>query len=182
MAGMPATRYFSLTDCCRSINAGRLLARDHPCSGTMSLNRERTIPSPQVTAHYYFNLDAPSYSARPRRVPMIAIMWQFDVRHGHESEFEQLYGVEGEWTAMNRLSRSYLGTSFLHDQNRSSRYIIIEYWSEMLVYEQHRTFRSDTVASLEQRSRALVDVVEPMGVFSALDVPDRFGPAWSQRK
>jgi len=38
------------------------------------------------------------------------------------------------------------------------------------------------VASLEQRSRALVDVVEPMGVFSALDVPDRFGPAWSQRK
>jgi len=113
---------------------------------------------------------------------MIAIMWQFDVRHGHESEFEQLYGVEGEWTAMNRLSRSYLGTSFLHDQNRSSRYIIIEYWSEMLVYEQHRTFRSDTVASLEQRSRALVDVVEPMGVFSALDVPDRFGPAWSQRK
>jgi len=64
---------------------------------------------------------------------MIAIMWQFDVRHGHESEFEQLYGVEGEWTAMNRLSRSYLGTSFLHDQNRSSRYIIIEYWSEMLV-------------------------------------------------
>ena len=113
---------------------------------------------------------------------MIAIMWQFDVRHGHESEFEQLYGVEGEWTAMNRLSRSYLGTSFLHDQNRSSRYIIIEYWSEMLVYEQHRAFRSDAVASLEQRSRALVDVVEPMGVFSALDVPDRFGPAWSQRK
>ena len=35
----------------------------------------------------------------------------------------------------NRLSRSYLGCSFLHDQSRSSRYILIEYWSEMLVYE-----------------------------------------------
>lgn len=113
---------------------------------------------------------------------MIAIMWQFEVKHGHESEFEQLYGVEGEWTAMNRHSRSYLGTSFLHDQNRSSRYIVIEYWSEMLVYEQHRAFRSDAVVSLEQRSRALVESVEPLGVFSALDVPDRFGPAWSQRK
>ena len=113
---------------------------------------------------------------------MIAIMWQFDVKHGHESEFEQLYGVEGEWTAMNRLSRSYLGTSFLHDQNRSSRYIIIEYWSEMLVYEQHREFRAEAVAAFEQRSRALVESVEPLGVFSALDVPDRFGPTWSQRK
>jgi len=113
---------------------------------------------------------------------MIAIMWQFDVKHGREDEFEQLYGVEGEWTAMNRHSRSYLGSSFLRDQNRSSRYIVVEYWSEMLVYEQHRAFRSDAIASLEQRSRELVEAVEPLGIFSALDVPDRFGPAWSQRK
>jgi hypothetical protein len=113
---------------------------------------------------------------------MIALIWQFDVKHGREIEFEQLYGVDGEWTAMNRLARSYLGSSFLHDQNRSSRYIVIEYWSEMLVYEQHRSFRSDAIASLEQRSRALVDSVEPLGVFSALNVPDRFGPTWSQRK
>ena len=113
---------------------------------------------------------------------MIAIMWQFDVKHGREDEFEQLYGVEGEWTAMNRHSRSYLGSSFLRDQNRSSRYIVVEYWSEMLVYEQHRAFRSDAIASLEQRSGELVEAVEPLGIFSALDVPDRFGPAWSQRK
>ena len=113
---------------------------------------------------------------------MIAIMWQFDVKQGSETEFKQIYGVEGEWTAMNRHSRSYLGSSFLHDQNRSSRYIVIEYWSEMLVYEQHRAFRSDAVTSLEQRSQALVESVEPLGVFTALDVPDRFGPTWSQRK
>jgi hypothetical protein len=31
-------------------------------------------------------------------------------------------------------------------------------------------------------SPALVDSVEPLGVFTALDVPDRFGPTWSQRK
>jgi hypothetical protein len=112
---------------------------------------------------------------------MIAIMWQFDVKSGRETEFEQLYGADGEWTAMNRHTRSYLGTSFLHDQNRSSRYIVIEYWSEMIVHEQHRTFRTDTIASLEERSTALVDSVEPLGIFTALDVPDRSGPTWSQR-
>ena len=112
---------------------------------------------------------------------MIAIMWQFDVKSGQETEFELLYGVDGEWAAMNRQTRSYLGSSFLRDQNRPSRYIVIEYWSEMLVYEQHRAYRSDTMASLEGRSTALVESVQPLGIFTALDVPDRTGPTWSQR-
>ena len=113
---------------------------------------------------------------------MIAIMWQFDVRNGQEDEFERLYGIEGEWTALNRQTRSYLGSSFLRDQNRSARYIVIEYWSEMLVYEQHRAYRSDAIASFERRRTMLVETVEPLGIFTALDVPDRTGPAWSQRQ
>src|SRR3989442_16043131 len=113
---------------------------------------------------------------------MIAIMWQFDVQNGREREFEELYGVEGEWTAMNRHTRSYLGSSFLRDQNRSSRYIVIEYWSEMIVYEQHRTYRSAAMASFEARRTTVVESVEPLGIFTALNVPDRTGPTWSHRR
>ncbi len=112
---------------------------------------------------------------------MIAIMWQFDVKRGRETEFEHLYGVDGEWTLMNRHTRSYLGTSFLRDQSQSTRYMVIEYWSEMLVHEQHKSFRSEAIASFEERRAALVESVEPLGVFTALDVPDRFGPTWSRR-
>ena len=112
---------------------------------------------------------------------MIAVMWQFDVKKGREEEFEKLYGADGDWTALNRQTRSYLGSSFLHDQNRSSRYLLIEYWSEMIVYEQHRAYRSDVVASLEERRTALIEAVEPVGIFTALNVPDRWGPTWSQR-
>jgi hypothetical protein len=113
---------------------------------------------------------------------MIAIMWQFDVRAGSEDEFEQLYGADGAWTAMNRHTRSYLGSSFLHDQNRASRYIVIEYWSEMIVSEPNRGTRAAAIAAVEARRTALIDSVEPLGVFTALDVPDRTGPTWSQRK
>jgi hypothetical protein len=112
---------------------------------------------------------------------MIAIMWQFEVKAGKEKEFEALYGAHGDWTTLNRPTRSYLGTSFLRDQARLSRYMVIEYWSEMLVYEQHRAYRSDMIESIEQRRAELIDSVEPLGVFTALDVPDRWGPAWSQR-
>ena len=113
---------------------------------------------------------------------MIAIMWQFDVREGREQEFERLYGVDGEWTALNRQTRSYLGSSFLRDQNQSSRYLLIEYWSEMLVYEQHRSSRSEMIDRIEARRAELLDRVEALGIYSALDVPDRWGPAWSQRR
>ena len=113
---------------------------------------------------------------------MIAIMWQFDVRAGREPEFEDFYGAGGPWTAMNRHTRSYIGTSFLRDQNHASRYIVIEYWSEVVVYEQHRSYRSDAITSLEKSRAVLIESVEPLGVFTALDVPDRFGPAWSQRR
>ena len=58
---------------------------------------------------------------------MIAIVWQFNVKNGREAEFEQLYGADGEWTTMNRLTRSYLGSSFLRDQSQASRYLVIEY-------------------------------------------------------
>lgn len=109
-------------------------------------------------------------------------MWQFDVIKGRESEFEEFYGAEGEWTAVNRLTRSYLGTSFLRDQNLPSRYIVIEYWSEMLVHEQHKAYRSDAIKTLEEHRATLVESVEPLGIFTALDVPERTGPTWSQRK
>ncbi len=113
---------------------------------------------------------------------MIAVMWQFDVKKGREKEFETLYGAAGDWTALNRRTRSYLGSSFLHDQNRSSRYVLIEYWSEMLVYEQHRTSRSALLDAIETRRAELVDAIEPLGIYAALDVPDRWGPTWSQRR
>jgi quinol monooxygenase YgiN len=112
---------------------------------------------------------------------MIAVIWQFDVKPGREEEFEKLYGAEGEWTALNRRTRSYLGSSFLRDQNRTTRYQLIEYWSEMLVYEQHRTSRSAVIDGIEARRAELVDAMEPLGIYTALDVPDRWGPTWSQR-
>jgi len=119
--------------------------------------------------------------AERRREGMIAIVWQFDVKPGSEDQFEAFYGVDGEWTAVNRHSRSYLGSSFLRDQNRTSRYLVIEYWSEMVVYEQHKAYRGNDREALDERRAALVTSVEPLGVFTALDVPDRAGPAWSWR-
>ncbi len=113
---------------------------------------------------------------------MIAVVWQFDVKDGKQEEFQRFYGADGEWSALGRRSRSFLGSSFLHDQVQPTRYLLIEYWSEMVVYERHLQDFTDEVASLEKRRDALLDGSHALGVFTALDVPDRFGSTWSRRK
>jgi quinol monooxygenase YgiN len=112
---------------------------------------------------------------------VIALVWQFDVKPGRNEEFESFYGADGPWTDLSRRGRSYLGSSFLRDLAMSNRYLVIEYWSEMVVYERHHADFQDEVDSLERQRAELVEASQPLGLFNALDVPERAGPTWSQR-
>lgn len=112
---------------------------------------------------------------------MIAVVWQFQVKSGKQQEFERFYGADGEWSKLARRSRSFLGSSFLRDQAHDTSYLLVEYWSEMVVYERHRHSVGNDLRAIEDRRDSLLDTVVPMGVFSALDVPERKGPTWSRR-
>lgn len=112
---------------------------------------------------------------------MVAVVWQFETRSDASDEFERFYGADGEWTKLSRRSRSFLGSSFLKDLGAPNRYLLIEYWSEMLVYERHLADFGDETKELETERDRFVARMEPLGVFTALDVPDRVGPTWSRR-
>ncbi len=112
---------------------------------------------------------------------MVAVVWQFDIHSGKGEEFERFYGADGDWTKLSRRSRSFLGASFLRDIAHEDRYLLVEYWSEMLVYERHVTAFKDAMKDLERQRERYVRRVEPLGVFTALDVPARVGPTWSRR-
>ena len=112
---------------------------------------------------------------------MVAVVWQFEILPDQGDAFERFYGADGEWTTVSRRSRSFLGSSFLKDLARPERYLLVEYWSEMLVYERHRVDFGDDVRELEQQREKFVVKMEALGVFSALDTPDRVGPTWSRR-
>lgn len=112
---------------------------------------------------------------------MVAVVWQLDIHPGTGKAFERFYGADGEWTALSRRSRSFLGSSFLRDIVSDNRYLLIEYWSEMVIYERHLADFDRELKSLEQRREQFVARAEPLGVFTALDTPDRVGPTWSRR-
>ena len=112
---------------------------------------------------------------------MIAVVWQFEVIPDRSEDFERFYGADGEWTKLSLRSRSFLGSSFLKDLASPSRYTLVEYWSEMLVYEKHLADFDDEVKRLEEQRQKTLVRVEPLGVFTALDTPARVGPTWSRR-
>jgi quinol monooxygenase YgiN len=112
---------------------------------------------------------------------VVAVVWQFTVCRGKSSEFEQFYGADGDWTRLSRRSRSFLGSSFLKDLGAEERYLLVEYWSEMVVYEKHRQAFDAEMHRLEVVRNRFVERADALGVFTALDVPDRAGPTWSQR-
>ena len=112
---------------------------------------------------------------------MVAVVWQIDVRPSLTEDFERFYGADGPWTKLSRKSRSFLGSSFLKDIARPERYVLVEYWSEMVVYEKHlEDFRSEAKTLETERARFVVKI-ESVGLFNALNVPSRSGPTWSRR-
>jgi quinol monooxygenase YgiN len=114
-------------------------------------------------------------------VLVVAVVWNIEIDPDKSEAFERFYGADGEWTALSRKSRSFLGSSFLRDLAHGERYLLVEYWSEMVVYERHLSDFGDQVATLEQQRNQFIVRMEALGVFSALDVPDRVGPTWSRR-
>ena len=87
---------------------------------------------------------------------MVAVVWQFDIRPEASDDFERLYGADGTWTKLSRRSRSFLGSSFLRAIGSENRYLLVEYWGEMMVYEKHLADFSEQVRTLEQQRTRLV--------------------------
>ena len=112
---------------------------------------------------------------------MVALVWQLEIHQGTAKAFEKFYGADGEWTKLSRRSRSFLGSSFLRDIVVDERYLLIEYWSEMFVYERHLADLGEEIQDLEKQRERFVAKIEPLGVFTALDTPERYGPTWSRR-
>ncbi len=112
---------------------------------------------------------------------MVAIAWQVDIQPGASEAFEKLYGADGDWTKLSRRSRSFLGSSFLRELGSETRYLLIEYWSEMVVYEKHLASFDAQLKELEASRATLVQHMQSLGVFTALDTPSRTGPTWSRR-
>ena len=63
---------------------------------------------------------------------MIALVFSYEVRDG--SDFERVYGADGEWAQFFRQGRGYIGTELLRDVEHPTRYMVVDRWESADAY------------------------------------------------
>ena len=63
---------------------------------------------------------------------MITLVFSYEARN--PSEFEQVYGPEGEWAAFFRRGAGYIGTELLRDIETPGRYLVVDRWESAEAY------------------------------------------------
>ena len=63
---------------------------------------------------------------------MIALVFSYEVRE--ESEFERVYGPDGDWAQFFSGAAGYIGTELLRDVELPSRYLVIDRWESAEAY------------------------------------------------
>ncbi len=102
---------------------------------------------------------------KPNDASGFTYVWSYEVRDGHESDFERLYGPNGGWSQFFRKSPNYLGTDLLRDRKNKNRYITVDRWDSE---EAHRRFISvhrEEFDELDRQGEALTENENLIGNF-----------------
>ncbi len=90
-------------------------------------------------------------------------LWEYFVRDGHEAEFEQIYGSNGDWAQLFMQSDGYLGTELLRDHDVRWRYITIDRWISAEVYDTFQEKYRKAYEKLDARCESLTESEKLIG-------------------
>jgi heme-degrading monooxygenase HmoA len=113
--------------------------------------------------------DTPPESA-PDATPVGAaaghlIVWEFRVRAGCETEFEAIYGPDGDWARFFRRDPAYLGTDLLRAEASARRYVTVDRWASRAACDVFRTRFEEEYAAIDRRCERLTEQETEIGRF-----------------
>jgi len=94
-----------------------------------------------------------------------AYIWEYTVRPDRVDDFERLYGPEGAWSELFRLSAGYVSTVLLHDRRRSDRYVTVDHWESYEAWLEWRGRFDAQFDELDQRGDELTTQEREIGRF-----------------
>jgi len=86
---------------------------------------------------------------------MRAYLWEFDVEPAHAAEFERVYGPQGDWSKLFRLSAGYLSTELWRDVEVAGRYWTLDRWRSAAELDAFRREHAAAYAELDARCARL---------------------------
>jgi hypothetical protein len=72
---------------------------------------------------------------------MFLVLWEFEVKPGHEQRFQEVYGPGGDWDSLFCSDPNHVETRLFRDTTRSGVYLTADYWHSQKTYEAFLTLR-----------------------------------------
>lgn len=98
---------------------------------------------------------------------MFVILWEFEVKSGHEAEFEKEYGPRGVWAAFFRRDPAFRETRLTRDTSGSGRYYTLDFWASRAAYEAFREQNAAEYKKIDAKCEAMTAKETPIGTFES---------------
>lgn len=97
---------------------------------------------------------------------MFLIVWEYQVKSGHEEEFEDAYGPNGLWVQLFRKSDGYHSTELLHDSKNRNRYLTIDRWDSEKSYQSFLRDYKAEYDGIDKQCNELTESEARVGTFA----------------
>lgn len=95
----------------------------------------------------------------------LEIVWEFQVEVDARTQFEKIYGPNGEWAQLFRHSGGYRGTTLLQDADRPGRYLTIDRWTSREALQEFKKDHHAEYEALDERCEDLTEREVCIGYF-----------------
>ena len=99
---------------------------------------------------------------------VFVVVWEFRVRPGRETEFEERYGPDGDWARLFRLGDGYEGTALLRDVKDAGRYVVTDTWRDAAAYDAFQQRHAEAYKTLDAECAVLTLEEQRVGAFETV--------------
>lgn len=96
---------------------------------------------------------------------VFAYIWEYLVKAENKSEFEQVYGPDGEWVQLFKQDTGYLGAELHRDTSNTQRYLTVDYWVSKKARDNFREKFAEQFKKLDKQCESLTEQENFLGDF-----------------
>jgi heme-degrading monooxygenase HmoA len=94
-------------------------------------------------------------------------IWEYIVKAEKKSEFERVYGPDGEWVKLFKQGAGYLGTELHRDTSNTQRYLTVDYWASKKARDNFREKFAEEFTKLDKQCESLTEKENFLGDFES---------------
>jgi len=95
-------------------------------------------------------------------------VWEYFVKAEKKSDFERIYGMNGDWTKLFSRDAGYLGTELHQDISNNQRYLTLDYWISKNARDNFREKFAVEFEKLDKQCESLTEKEIFLGDFESL--------------